>query len=214
MSRFWWIEPAWAGQTCVIVASGPSVTAAQVMRTRVHGVRTIAVNDNYKLAPWADIFYFCDPVWWSWHRADLKGREDRIVRLESPEHDGGDPRVRVLKNYGEKGLVEARDGVMTGRNSGYQALHMAVHLGVSRILLLGFDCKRGKNGLKHWFGEHPNRSEQPVVDWAQLFTELAPQLEQRGIEVINCSPDTALTCFKREPIESLLPDQEPAALPA
>lgn len=214
MSRFWWIEPAWAGQTCAIIASGPSLTAAQVNRTRGQHLRTIAVNDSYKLAPWADLLYFCDPVWWSWHRAALKGCEDRIVRLESPEHDGGDPRIRVIKNYGEDGLVEARDGVMNGRNSGYQALHMAVHLGATRILLLGYDCKRGPNGQKHWFGEHPNNSHQPVRDWTRLFNAVAPLLEQRGIEVINCSPDTALQCFKREPIESLLPDPAAAALPA
>lgn len=214
MSRFWQVEPEWAGQTCVIIAGGCSVTGSDVIRTRLAWLRTIVVNDGYKLAPWADILYFCDPVWWSWHRESLRSWKGRIVRLESPEGNGGDDRVRVLKNYGSDGLTDVRDGVMTGRNSGYQALHLAVHLGVERVLLLGFDCKRGPEGKKHWFGEHPNRSEQPHDIWIRQFNALAPLLERRGIEVINCSRDTALQCFKREPIERVLPDPPAAALSA
>lgn len=214
MSRFWWVEPEWTGQTCVIIAGGCSVRASDVMRTRIAGLRTIVVNDAYKLAPWADLLLFYDPVWWTWHREVLRDWKGGIVRLESPEHDGGDPRTRVLKNYGTEGFVEARDGVMNGRNSGYGALHLAVHLGVDRALLLGFDCKRGADGKKHWFGEHPNHSDQPHDIWIRHFNALAPILEQRGIEVINCSPDTALQCFRREPLERVLPDPAPATLPA
>lgn len=214
MSGFWWVEPEWAGETCVIAAGGCSLTSQQLDRVRGAGLKTIVVNDAYRLAPWAEVLFFYDPIWWSWHREALQDWPGRIVRLESPEGDGGHPRARVLKNYGTEGFIEARDGVMNGRNSGYGALHLAAHLGVARVLLLGFDCKRGEGGRKHWFGEHPNRSDQPHNIWIACFNQLAPILAARGIEVINCSPGSALTCFKREPLESVLPDPAATVVPA
>jgi len=53
----------------VLVASGPSLTQEQVDQCK--GKATVMViNDNYKLAPWADHHYACDQHWWQWHEDD------------------------------------------------------------------------------------------------------------------------------------------------
>lgn len=91
-----------------------------------------------------------------------------------------------------------------GMNSGYQAINLAYHFGVSRIILLGYDMQHTE-GKRHWFGDHPKSltNADGIHNWVKGFSLLAKDLEREGVEVINCSPTTALTCFKRAEIESL-----------
>jgi hypothetical protein len=103
---------------------------------------------------------------------------------------------------GQPGL--GRDCVHFGGNSGYQAMNLAYLWGAKRIVLLGFDCQN-VNGQAHWFGQHPPQLNrvQPFQIWINHFNHLAKELEAEGVEVINCSPDTALECFRKESIFGL-----------
>lgn len=96
------------------------------------------------------------------------------------------------------------DCVHFGGNSGYQAINLAYLMGAKRIILLGFDCKP-VDGKDHWFGQHPNGliQIQPYQLWMNHFPSLAKDLENRDIEVINCSPDSAIQCFKKMSIEDV-----------
>jgi hypothetical protein len=53
----------------VLVASGPSLTKEQVDHCKGKA-QAIAINDSYKLAPWAQHMYACDQQWWGWHEDD------------------------------------------------------------------------------------------------------------------------------------------------
>ena len=214
---FWSVEPEWKGETVAILGGGPSLSAGDV--NALHGrLRVIAVNNAYQLAPWADLLYFCDEVWWLWHHG---GTETRQVKgIAQAIHHKGDPRyrefkgikaalvnactfgrepaVRVLQNYeANPGLCEIGDGVYTGRSGGYQAINLAAHLGVARILLLGFDM-RAVGERTHWHMAH-QRSTTPhdfkeMLPW---FETLVAPARKRGIEIINCTPGSAITCFPR-----------------
>jgi hypothetical protein len=93
-----------------------------------------------------------------------------------------------------------------GSNSGYQAINLAVHFGVSRILLLGFDMQVAPDGRKHWFGNHPGNmnNNSPYGLFIEKFGTLPPDLKKAGVEVVNCSRVTALECFQRMTIEEAL----------
>jgi hypothetical protein len=91
-----------------------------------------------------------------------------------------------------------------GRNSGYQAINLAVHLGAAQIILLGYDMQFGRRGEHHWFGPHPSRVPPPVDLFLRHFPTLVKPLQQRGVSVVNCSPSTALTCFPRRPLRDEL----------
>lgn len=97
------------------------------------------------------------------------------------------------------------DCVHFGGNSGYQAINLAYLMGAKRIILLGFDCKP-VDGKDHWFGQHPNGlvQIQPYQLWMNHFPSLAQDLKNRNIEVINCSPDSAIQCFKKMSIDDVL----------
>lgn len=92
--------------------------------------------------------------------------------------------------------------IHAGLNSGYQAIGLAYELGAAKIILIGFDMQH-TGGKTHWFGDHPKglTNAHGIKNWIPGFTALAKGLEFQGIEVINCSIETALTCFKRAKLE-------------
>jgi hypothetical protein len=70
------------------------------------------------------------------------------------------------------------------------------------MILLGFDMHGD-----HWHGKHeglPNPNPALFADWIQRFAVLATDLEAEGVEVVNCSPGTALRCFPTADLETAL----------
>jgi len=90
-----------------------------------------------------------------------------------------------------------------GKNSGFQALNLAVLLGATRVLLLGFDM-----GGTHFFGAHPpglrNTPPEHFAIFIRAFAEAAEALRRAGVDVINCTPGSALDCFERQTLNQAL----------
>ena len=111
--------------------------------------------------------------------------------------------VTILKCLvAQKGLAADPDYVHSGGNSGYQAINLALHLGATRIVLLGYDmhCHSGKS---HWFGDHPEGfvSNIKFERFIAAYRSIKP--EQYGIEILNCSRETALDAFPRHNLEDV-----------
>ena len=215
--QFWSVPELWPGATFVLFGGGPSLTASAVnaCRGRIDNgrqVRAIAVNDALRLAPWTDVHYFCDDKWWGWHHGKdwYRAFKGLRVTLENPNLLKQEPSLKSVQNVGHKGLCAERTGLATGRNGGYQAINLAVHLGAARILLLGYDMHAPLVGDKvrtHWFGDHPGNTSPGV--YAMMlpnFETLVAPLAKRGVEIVNCTPGSALRCFARGTLESALPD--------
>jgi len=244
--ELWFVTPEWKGATVVIIGGGPSLTERQVRsverraKSEERGakgeerkIRVIAVNDAYRLAPWADILYACEARWWFWHKGVLgfkgvkaalgwdavKGRpypqyplryyDGQLVqhinsakeiyarvgiKIAQGNENGG---MKYLAATGKAGLESRQSAIRTGRNGGYQAINLAVHLGAKRIILLGFDMKPDKKGRDHWFGEHPNKVPLNYDLMVRLFDTLVEPLAARGVEVINCTPGSAIKAFPK-----------------
>lgn len=99
------------------------------------------------------------------------------------------------------GLSRDPEKIVGGGNSGYQAIGLLYHFGVKRIVLLGFDMKPG-----HWHGKHPRplSNHSPYHQWLQKFGLLAKELRREGVEVINCTPGSALAAFPKAKLEDVL----------
>ncbi len=205
-SGYWYVQPEWQGATVAILAGGPSLTQDQVdaLGLSDEAIKIIAINNAASIAPSADILYFCDDRWYEWNK-DLVRRFDGMrVTLENIVLQK-QIEVRCLRDYGTTGFAPRRDGVTNGRNSGYQALHLAALLGASRVILLGYDM-RVVNGQMHWHDEHRVATPANIFEgWLNCYETLAPELTKRGVEVINCSPDSALLVFPRMSLAEALP---------
>lgn len=192
----------WPNGVVVCMASGPSLTPedAEYCRGKADGV--IVVNTTYKLAPWADALIASDVRWWQWHKgaADFTGLKyatSKHVRWKG---------VQILRNSGAKGLDLDPSGLRHGINSGYRAINLAVHFGAKRILLLGYDMKRGDDPkrLEHWHGEHPVPSRSPYASFVRYYRTLVEPLQQIGVDVLNCTPGSALDCFPMADLRTVL----------
>jgi len=190
----------WPDSTIVCLGTGPSLRRDDV--EYCHGkARIIAVNDAYLYAPFADVLYAADEKWWRAQRGvpSFPG----IKYSLSPTTRW--PGVKVLRRSPGEGLELDPHGVKTGRNSGYQAINVAVHLGAARILLLGYDMKRGEKGKSHFFGEHPDGQQSPYDRFILAFRALVQPLAALKIDIVNCTRETHLTYFRRQPLHEALP---------
>ncbi len=209
MSAPWSAPRLWPGATVVCLGGGPSLTQAQVDFIRGRG-RVIAVNDAYRLAPWAEVLYACDWRWWrkAGGVPDFAGL--KVTLSNSRGHLDAYPDIEILENTGTEGLERDPTGLRTGRNGGYQAINLAVHLGAARILLLGYDMKPDACGRTHWFGDHadwPTRAGVFETVMLPHFAGLARELEILGVAVVNCTPGSALAAFEKRPLEQALADR-------
>jgi hypothetical protein len=198
------VDRRWPGATVVCLGTGPSLTQADVDACRGRA-RVIAVNDAYRYAPWADVLYAADQKWWHFPAqqigvAQWAGLKYSIVPTRVPG-------VTSLRNTGQHGLERDPSGLRTGYNSVYQAVNLAVHLGASRICLLGVDLRRAPNGPSHCFGEHPDRTQPPYALCLAAFATIAAPLQALGITILNCSRETALTCLPRSTLALALAER-------
>lgn len=221
--RFSVVTRAWEGQTVVLIGGGESLTVAQVEMVReAHAagrVKVIGVNDAYLLAPWCDVLYFADAQWFDWHTAGVPrptiklSAKDVAARfasfpgvkctIQSNYSRISDDRVHMLKNKSfpvhSLGLSLEPDRLVTGRNSGFQALNLAVLSGAPLDLLIGFDAREpGPTDRSHWFGDHPMIEPAAVYQsYRAAFSAAEHLITGAGVKVINCSPRTAIDTFEK-----------------
>lgn len=102
--------------------------------------------------------------------------------------------------YGAKKLKGHHYG-----NSGAGAMSLAARMGAKKIIMLGYDCGYS-DGKRHWHGSHPEGlgNAGSVGTWPKQFSQLADFLRMNGVQVINCSRVTRLTCFERADLAAVL----------
>jgi hypothetical protein len=194
------VPRTWDGDTVVVMASGPSLCTDDVESCRGRA-RVIAVKDAIRLAPFADGLYGCDANFWYGSKgfptfAGFKYSIDPIAARYGPQ---------LLKNTGESGLEVDPTGLRTGKNSTYQAVNLAVHLGARRILLLGVDMGHSPYSPKYFYGDRPKgQRNSPWAAMLLLWPTLLAPLQALGIEIINCSRQTAIDCFPRRTLQEAL----------
>lgn len=195
-----------AGGTVLVLGSGASLTQDDVTRARAHVDAVIAVNDSYKFAPDATVLYAADKKWWGWHKGCVGPH--MVGAVKYPAFTGQVryslsqtpyPNVQVLRRGPQDGLTLDPTKVALGLNGVYQSINVAVHLGATRVLLLGVDM-RGS----HFFGHHPDNSNAPFSLCMQRFATLVAPLAAAGVEVINCTPKSALKVFPCVSLDEVL----------
>lgn len=158
-----------------LLAPGPSASAEDAERIREAGIPLGAVGNGFTLAPFAAFIAATDSAWWRRHPEAKKSGAALYSMLEVTG-------VEQVKTPELGGPV----------NSGVLGLEVARRRGASRILLLGFDM----HGT-HFFGPYRNglRNTTPVQRAQHLRQYAAWAKLHRGVEVLNCTAGSALTCF-------------------
>lgn len=179
------------GNSWVVIASGPSLHHEDCALVELSKLPTIAVNNSWQAARFADVIYAADKVWWDANidSIDIPARKVAYTRHAAAKH----------------GIEHHKSGAGPVVCSGLRAIQWAMQEGATRIILLGFDCSVD-NGT-HWHGDHEltgNPCKRKVRTWIPHFNVLALQAKHKGVEILNCSRDTALTCFDRVDLKDAL----------
>jgi hypothetical protein len=151
----------------------------------------IAVNSSYIIAPWADYLFAMDNCFWAVKSRDIKEIFKGAAFTSSTTYRGDGVEFVPCLNPG---------------NSGAGAIGFAHYLGVEKIILLGYDCKYGEKGKRHFFGDHHpkmNGNAGSISAWPGQFAQLARKL-MRDCVILNASRVTALKCFPTTDLETTL----------
>lgn len=194
--------------TYVIIGSGPSLTKEQVDYIRDHGEHTwtIAVNNNYKLAPWADFVFAADLKWWKSYYDDVCDIVDEYTQLQTIEHVTK-PLFKKIKErksinwdfvFRDVSYIDVNPmALYHGGCSGILAMELVRTLGEvhapKKIILVGFDMQH-TGGKSHWFGDHPKGflNANACERWCEELEKMMPYYKQWDIDVVNCSLHTAI----------------------
>lgn len=209
-------DGAWKGRRCFIIGGGPSLRGFDFKRLR--GELTIGINAAWTVNPTCTLVldvrmmdHLEDTP--AWH--DYGGTK---VWLKSEPHRKHASFTNVQTVLASRLWTWSLSrGLIRLGNAGPAALNLADVLGASQVYLLGFDLKNApapdrKPGnelagkLQHWHAEYDNRPALQTA--AKVLEKYKTQIESvaefcRG-EVVNLNPDSALNCFPKADVDTVL----------
>lgn len=186
--------PDWSEDICVVIGSGPSAkgTPLSVARNRA---KFFAINNSWKLAPWADCLFGIDFNWWTYHQGVPKFHGIKISLRSDERWDIKDVRMH---DHIEKFMFVSPGEIGWGGNSGFGAINLCLQFGCRHVVLVGFDMQRS-NDAYHWHEDHPGALKNPDDDclarWARKLDQQRPAVDAIGAVIVNASPDSALRAY-------------------
>lgn len=230
----WEVPQMWLGGDVWILGGGPSIpkqfgipdsVVKQVLeRTSspniyspymeaIHTKHVIGINISFMIGNWIDIMFFGDSGFFERYQSDLAKFQGLKITCNNTvgktvnwvKYTPCDPSRR-------KGISKFTNMVSWNGNSGAAAISIAAHTGAKRIILLGFDMKLSPEKRQHWHdvyqrGKIETEKQQmnlPFDKFLRGFQYIAADAKKRGIEIINASPDSAITQFPKCSVKELL----------
>lgn len=193
-------------RTAIIIGGGFSVKSFDFKYVKSHWP-VIGVNDAFKLGDFIDFIWFGDQRWYEWNR-DLLIEQCKLGRVYTcAESIEDDPMIRCFKRGKPLGIETSLNQVSWNRASGASAINFSYHLGARKIILIGFDLKRGSNGETHWHDYHKTKDKDIdtlFLRYLEPFKKIKEDADKLGIEIINVNPDSAIQEFPKMSIKEAL----------
>ncbi len=207
-------------EPAVIIGTGPSLGEAQVEACRHANVHLFGVNETWRFCP--EVHVTVNPEWWDYNMP----RETDLAMMcgttmTAWHSDPAGCERWSLKHFewfhtdaNDSGLSRDPNNVHMGHSSGFAALNIAYLYGCNPIILIGHDMrypsgydgrKKIAGGPRHYFGEYPPALQRwpsvKVRDTGELdgLIECYNAVPEKNpdVEIINCSPGSALECFPK-----------------
>lgn len=229
----WEVPKMWEGGDVWILGGGPSVpkqfnipndVIQKVMSgilspnvyssymESLHNKHVIGINVSYLIGNWIDMIFFGDNNFFLQHQkglAEFPGLKVSCSPIVTKYNW-----VKYLERDAKvpRGITTNPQMISWNGNSGAAAISIAAHAGAKRIILLGFDMKLGPDQRQHWHDIYHrgqiNTSEKtkklPFDKHRRGFQFIAKDAKRLGIEIINASPDSAITEFPKVSVKDLL----------
>lgn len=187
-------------KVAVLIASGPSVTQDQLDNVREWqkdgGGIVMTVNRSFEAAPWADYLFTIDGRF-------LRAWEDKIREFK------GTVLTHKLASY-YPDFIKVVPATCSG-NSGSAGIEvLSRDFKCKKIILVGCDAKWSDKGKKHHHEDYPDTGDRKTTlnncsnihEFKGCFEKAIKR--SKDVEIINCSPDSALRFLPNMPIKEAL----------
>jgi len=219
------------GQTVVVIATGPSITEEQIEIVKLAShfslIKVMTINNAYQVAPFTDIQIACNDNWWEHYLANdpllRKLKADCWTRYK---HIAEEHEINYIDSIVKEGLSRDPSMIHINKGSGPMAINFATLYGFKKILLIGHDMKFAKDYSgrekkigstpRHYFGEYPKSMQHfpqsqnsvdkngVIIGLIDAYEKMVNDLINMNVDVVNCTPNTALNCFRKSTLESEL----------
>jgi len=223
----------WEGGECWIIGGGPSMprqfgvpedviqsvrsgksspSAYSPYLAPIHDKHVIGINSAFLIGDWIDMCFFGDKHWFLENRERLAKFPGLKVTCHSNLGGGRykGEHIKYLSRNRRRGISDNPHQVSWNANSGAAAISVAVLAGCTRIILLGFDMKLDESGKQHWHGLYGTATKKPkklpFEKHLVGFPIIAQHAQQRGIEILNACPDSAIESLRKVTVKELLKD--------
>ena len=216
------------GETAIVSGTGPSLTPDTIElcnQARQDGkARIFAANRAIDVLD-ADVFHACNWQFYAEYYDRLKDKPcDKWTTR--PELEGKYKGVEYIEERWKDGLSKDPSYIHAHHGTGPQLVNIAYLYGCTRLLLVGWDMRypgklddtnRNYSKPRHFFhdeGHAPGEDALTVNHWSRTDASgkkfgLIREMEtitpsDYGIEIINVTPNSAMTCFPMGDLKSCL----------
>lgn len=171
----------------------------------------------HQIVPDLAVLFATNAQWWDYYWCRDDGpREHSCEKWTNSRESAERYGLHWIGSRDKDGVSRNPDFIHHGHSSGFCLLNLAVLMGAKRIVLLGYDLHYAPdyNGAerkigatpRHFFGEYPSALQHwPKVSVKEgVHLNLIRQYESvTGLDIINCTPGSALKCFEQRAIEDV-----------
>lgn len=195
-------KPDWAGATVVVIGNGTSVLGLDLKPIARAGAKAMVANGGWKTWPKADVL-MCSDRHFLAASPDLSGYQGPMIVVTRPEAVAAKDRRMVAMRrcfvervHGDPWADRGR--LIEGHTSTTTNMSLAVLRGAARIVLVGIDLVPGPGNRRRATDEEtddPARAAPRYARQVEHITAHAKLVRAAGVEVVNASPRSALTCY-------------------
>ncbi len=195
--------PWWDDKPLAIVGTGPFLKGFDFSKFSIPGIRVLAVKEAIWDLPFADAVFALDRPWIIRQEAKLRTLMTPKIFAVEPEFypcpviDGA---LYILRSR-FPGFSEKPDIIQSGGNSGFGAVNYAYLKRAKKIALFGFDYVEGHYCPERYDWYKPGQNERYWKNWGDNFNDCKPQIAAAGMDIINASPKSTVTAFRKCTIE-------------
>lgn len=230
----WEVPQMWSGGDVWILGGGPSIpkqfgipdsVVKQVLeRTSspniyspymqaLHSKHVIGINVSFMIGDWLDMVFFGDSGFFDRYQSGLASfRGIKVTCNSTVGKTVNWVKYTPCDHSRKRGISKFTNMVSWNGNSGAAAISIAAHTGAKRIILLGFDMNLSSDKMQHWHDVYQRGKVEtekrlrnlPFDKHLRGFEDIAKDAKKRGIEIINASPDSAITQFPKYTVKELL----------
>jgi len=220
------IQPIYKDSVIVCTGTGPSINEHQINtinQARAEGkIKVFSSNRAWEIFD-SDLVHGCNYQYWDiwWNQPTDKGlilKDQPFLKYTTrPELEGKYPGLNYIKEIWIDGLSRDPSCISAHHGTGPQTVNLAYLFGAKTILLVGWDMRfpgkvdnrtytekrrylgEDKQTLTHWPRTGPNGEQEGLI---REMETIHPK--DYGIEIINCTPDSAMTHFPMMDLDDAL----------